>query len=184
MRPSVCLYQVGVGVAVLLLPLKIGGCGNTACITVTSAQLAQNAGACPSPAAALMLFSGSPTEDPVAPAVCQQGGGVSSVDGPGSFDGPELCCYPVDLMDNGGEEACGTSGESVAVGSGVFSGSSGGGGDVGSSTVASGPVCTPGFGGSPGPGCGGGNGAGGAGGFLGMGGAPSGNGGTGGIGGS
>jgi hypothetical protein len=67
------------------LPLKVGGCGRTACITVTPSQL--QGGACPAPAAAQPRFA---SEN------CQ---GLTVL-GNGVLD-DELCCYPVEAQNSG-----------------------------------------------------------------------------------
>ncbi len=106
MRARFHWAQIGVGVAILLLPLKIGGCGKTACITVTSGQLAKNGGACPSQAEALGFFTGTAGSSSFGNQEGCGQGAVTQVDGAGELDG-DLCCYPVDLSGNSGESFCG-----------------------------------------------------------------------------
>jgi hypothetical protein len=138
-------------VALLALPWKVASCGRTACITVTSAELAKNGGACPTPVSAMMRFSN-----------VECGGGVSSVDSQGELDGT-LCCYAVELSDASNEECEGFPGESTGgcedgcvggAGGGSFgetstsfvSTSSGVGGSFGETSTSSG---FGGFGGGP-----------------------------------
>jgi hypothetical protein len=74
-----CLF---VGATLLALPSALSGCGQTACFVWTEQE-----GVCPGASEALQFFN-------------QEGcaGHVSSVEGPGSFDG-QLCCYPVSYRD-------------------------------------------------------------------------------------
>lgn len=89
--------RIALALTALALPLKASGCGRTACITVTAAQLVN--GSCPSAAAAQARFS-----DPG----CS--GNVESVDSDGALSG-SLCCYSVTLQDSGNESFdCGTGG--------------------------------------------------------------------------
>jgi hypothetical protein len=125
--------RAAVLLAVVLLPLKAGGCaGSSACINVPQSTYA--ASGCPSRAAAGSFFASS----------CA----VESVDGDATYDG-ELCCYPVTPTGNGDDcnvpvgfgggvvgmtaGVSGSGGAVVAVGSGVvfdgggFGGSGSGG---------------------------------------------------------
>jgi hypothetical protein len=81
------LYGIGLVLFVVALPFKTGGCGNTACLTVTAVQLAQNNGTCPAATAASQLITGQ---------ACNS----VSLEGPGELDGM-LCCYPVNDSTNG-----------------------------------------------------------------------------------
>ncbi len=96
------------------LPFKAGGCGRTACITVTPSQL--QGGACPGAAAAQPRFTGTDCQGP-------------TVLGDGVLD-DGLCCYPVEFqnggLDCGGGDGAGASASAVAVGIGVTTGSAGG----------------------------------------------------------
>ncbi len=150
MRRALRWSEVVVAVAVAALPFKAGGCGTTACITVTPAQLVN--GACPGPAAALARFS-----DPNCPST------ISNVDGAGTLDG-NFCCYPVDTQNDGEAIECGegVGGGSFGVGVG---GTSFSGGGFGGGTFGAG-----GFGGGTFSGGGGGFGVG-TGGFGGAGGS-------------
>jgi hypothetical protein len=167
MSTSLRLSQIGVLVAVVLLPFKIGGCGHTACLTVTAKDLAMNNGACPSVGDAQTRFAGDGMTSPFGVTQsCELGGGVAVVDGPGELDG-ELCCYPVDLADNSGEEACGTGSEGVS----EVSAAVGVSGNGGSMEISAGGGCFNGNGGDGPVGSGGFGGSGGSGGFGGIGGA-------------
>jgi hypothetical protein len=84
--------------AVVILPLKSGGCGRTACITLTQAQLANTAGMCPD-----AMTAQSRLVDTV-----DCSGPVASVDGPGDLSDGNLCCYPVTLTDSNASEDCGS----------------------------------------------------------------------------
>jgi hypothetical protein len=117
-----------VAVFALALPFKAGGCGQTACITVTPSQL--KSGACPGLAAAQARFP--PCTGP-------------TVEGPGILD-DDLCCYPVAHLDNstacvdngaGGAAGFGMGGDTSCggfCGVGGSGGSGGFGGAVGAST--------------------------------------------------
>jgi hypothetical protein len=89
--------RIVLAVTALALPMKATGCGRSACITVTQAQLLN--GSCPSRQTAQSRFSG-----PDCP------GSVTSVDSDGTLDG-NLCCYAVTTDDNG-ETSCGEGGSS------------------------------------------------------------------------
>jgi hypothetical protein len=130
------LYGIGVLVFVAALPLKTGGCGNTACITVTADQLAQASGACPSPAEAQQRLPSNQG--------CEASSTSVTVTGDGDLDGT-VCCYPVNMntTDNGDVSCFEGSGEggssnsfngeggSVSVGPGMsFASSSAAGGGV------------------------------------------------------
>jgi len=111
-RPSGIL----VAIFALALPFKAGGCGRTACFTVTAAQL--DHGACPSQdvASGRLVNAG-----------CN--GNIVSVDGAGALDG-NLCCYPVTEQDpgfNGPTPPCGFGGDVPAT-TGTFPGTTGMGG--------------------------------------------------------
>ena len=102
------LYGIGVVLFVSALPLKVGGCGDTACFTVTNDQLTN--GQCPSiqMAQARFMGNGCPTNNSI------------TVKGNGELDGT-LCCYPVDQQDQQNFEApCpiqgGIGGDSSSVG--------------------------------------------------------------------
>lgn len=97
-------------VAVAALPFKAGGCGSTACITVTPAQLV--GGACPSASTALMRFGNG----------C---GTIYEVNGAGSLDG-NFCCYSVQTQSGDQTDSLGICGNGV-----------GGGVTMGSVTVSS-----------------------------------------------
>jgi hypothetical protein len=114
--------EVVVIAVVAVLPFKVGGCGTTACITVTPAQLTN--GACPAPEVALARLS-----DPNCPST------ITNVDGAGTLDG-NLCCYSVDTQNDDEEPPCpdetGAGGFSFSgVGGGVFGGGGFGGGSIG-----------------------------------------------------
>ena len=96
--------KIVVAAVALALPFKAGGCGSTACITVTAAQLVN--GACPSSSEAQARFS-----DPNCP------GAITSVDSAGTLDG-NLCCYSVTTAGNTEVECAGTGG---SFGDGSFS---------------------------------------------------------------
>jgi len=125
MRRLLRWSEVVLVAAVVTLPFKAGGCGTTACITVTPAQLV--GGACPSAADALKRFS-----DPNCP------GAIFNVEGTGTLDG-NFCCYTVDTQTTNEEEGCGIGvGGSFAVGgnggSTGFTSTTGFGGGLGSTT--------------------------------------------------
>jgi hypothetical protein len=134
MRSKWRLSEILVVFVALALPFKAGGCGRTACITVSASQL--QSGMCPSADKAMSRFD-SAACDGLAPP-------VASVDGPGAIDG-DLCCYPVtESSDNAefGSPACGVGGSpstNVSVGVGVST-SVGVGVGVGGNTTASGCV--------------------------------------------
>jgi hypothetical protein len=110
MRVAPRWSEIMVLVAVVALPLKAGGCGSSACITVTPAQLA--GGACPSmDVAKARLVATCPAS-------------IVDVSGPGTLDG-NLCCYPVDTRSqNTGFDPCalGDLGDLGVGGSGTGSG--------------------------------------------------------------
>jgi hypothetical protein len=102
--------EILVAVIALAVPVEAGGCGRTACITVSAAQLPS--GMCPSTDMARARFDADS---------CFGASPVASVDGPGAIDG-DLCCYPVTegSSDNGAVPTCGVGGnEGVGVGFGV-----------------------------------------------------------------
>jgi hypothetical protein len=95
---------------VAALPIKTGGCGRTACITVSASQLVN--GACPSAAVAQARFADT---------TCGSGA-ITSVDGAGSLD-DGFCCYPVTEGDGNpnGPVECGVGGGmGVTTGTGFF----------------------------------------------------------------
>jgi hypothetical protein len=83
MRFRISWAGAAVAAATVLLPIKAGGCGRTACITFSQAKYDKNGGSCPSSADAMTRFNGP----------CG-GGVISAVNGDGIFDG-EFCCYDV-----------------------------------------------------------------------------------------
>jgi hypothetical protein len=106
--------------AVVLLPLKAGGCaGSSACINVP--QATYEAKGCPSRSDANTFFASS----------CA----VQSVDGEGSYDG-EFCCYPVTNTGNG-VDCAGVPG-GFGGGIGATTGVSGNGGSSGTGGVSGG----------------------------------------------
>jgi hypothetical protein len=112
-----------VTVFTLTLPFKAGGCGHTACITVTPSQL--QGGACPEPAGAQARFPAC--TGPV-------------VEGPGILDN-DLCCYPVTPPDNNApclDDGVGGAG-GFGVGGDTSTGGFGGAGGLGG--APSGPTC-------------------------------------------
>ena len=102
-----------IALGLLALPAKTTGCGHTACITVTAAQIAQSGGMCPSANAAMARFM-----DPNCPDT-----DITAVDGPGVLDG-ELCCYPVEQNTSGPQVFCGFDTTGVGGGFGVGQGGS------------------------------------------------------------
>ena len=134
MRRALRLSEFVVLVAVVALPLKAGGCGSSACITVTPAQLV--GGACPSAAAARsrLVVQSCPVT-------------ITDVSGPGTLDG-NLCCYPVVTQSqNNGFDICGfgAGGSVTSTGFGV-----GGGGFPGPTSTGFGGSSTVGVGGAGG----------------------------------
>jgi hypothetical protein len=118
--------EIVVVAAVVVLPFKAGGCGTTACITVTPAQLVN--GACPGPTAAMARFS-----DPDCP------GAIYNVDSAGTLDG-NFCCYTVETQSDSAPSGCdfgagggdvGGSSGFTSVSSSGFGGGFGGGGGFG-----------------------------------------------------
>ena len=98
MRPGISWANAALITAVLLLPIKAGGCTQTACFTFSQAEYDKNGGACPAGQSALKRFS-----DPC------EGGPIGSVQGAGSFDG-EFCCYAVGNFGNDEPFVCGAGG--------------------------------------------------------------------------
>jgi hypothetical protein len=134
-------YGIGVVLFVAALPFKTGGCGNTACMTVTATDLAQANGVCPSPDVASQRISGQ---------ACT----TVTITGNGELDGA-LCCYPVQESTGGScDFVAGETGTGTGV---VFPGGGGAGPPVGevvasasAGTGCVGPCC-----GAGGSGCGG-----------------------------
>ena len=112
------LYAVGMLMMVAAMPLKAGGCGgNTACMTMTKADLAMSNGVCPAMEAAQQRIGNS----------CNG----NRVLGPGQLEDGFLCCYPVDQPSNVGPCEFAETG-----GTGVFQG------EVSAGTGCAGGCCT------------------------------------------
>ena len=113
------LARAAFGFAVVAIPFAgSGGCNSrTACLQYTPAEFAKNNNQCLTPDQALQTFT-----DPSCP------GPITSVDGPGTFDGVELCCYPVTYSDI--TPACGMGGSDAVttVANGPIDGAGGFGG--------------------------------------------------------
>jgi hypothetical protein len=113
--------------AMILLPLKAGGCGRTACITFSKAKY-DAMGTCPSPDEAMKRFTDN----------CGSGS-ITSVQGAGVFDG-EFCCYDVVQDDSTIIGDC--FGGVGGVSTGTVGGFGGVGGTAGFGGFGGGPPCT------------------------------------------
>jgi hypothetical protein len=96
------LARAFLGFAVVAIPFAgSGGCNSrTACLQYTLDEYKKNNNSCLTPDQALQTFT-----DPSCP------GPITSVDGPGTWDGVELCCYPVTYSDI--TPACGMGGSNA-----------------------------------------------------------------------